>query len=128
MDLDAVSSENNINTINLDSDFNSEIFIYSCSVENYINKINVNAKSNVESANVEISGNENLKEGLNEILITVKDDNNEKVIYKIYVNKEKKVEDELKEDNKNINSVTIIIAAVIACLILVLIVSKLKVK
>ncbi len=126
LNLDAISNEKNINTIKLEPDFNSEVFTYNCNVANYIDKIKVNAKSNIENANIEISGNENLKEGLNEILVTVKNSNNEKTVYKIYVNKEKIEVNELNKNDKSSSSVTIIITVVVICLFLILIVCILK--
>lgn len=115
--LVAMSNEKDVNNIDLNPSFDSEIFTYNCNVANYIDKIKVIAKSNEEDANIEIVGNENLKEGLNEILVTVNMNEKDKIVYKINVNKEKKDKIESKEKNKYILIITII---VLGCFIIIL--------
>ena len=122
--LVAMSNEKDVNNIDLNPSFDSEIFTYNCNVANYIDKIKVIAKSNEEDANIEIVGNENLKEGLNEILVTVNKNEKDKIVYKINVNKEKKDKIESKEKNKYILIMTII---VLGCFIIILsIINKIK--
>ena len=125
--LVAMSNEKDVNNIELNPSFDSEIFTYNCSVANYIEKINIEAKSNEENSNIEIVGNDNLKEGLNEILITVKTSDNEEIVYKINVNKEKKEEIELKEDNQN-KKIVIIASITAICVIVLLSVIKIRKK
>lgn len=125
--LEAISKGKKVNDIDLKPNFDSEIFNYSCNVANYIEKINIEAKSNEENSNIEIVGNDNLKEGLNEILITVKTSDNEEIVYKINVNKEKKEEIELKEDNQN-KKIVIIASITAICVIVLLSVIKIRKK
>ena len=125
--LVAMSNEKDVNNIELNPSFDSEIFTYNCSVANYIEKINIEAKSNEENSNIEIVGNDNLKEGPNEILITVKTSDNEEIVYKINVNKEKKEEIELKEDNQN-KKIVIIASITAICVIVLLSVIKIRKK
>ena len=121
--LVAMSNEKDVNNIELNPSFDSEIFTYNCNVANYIDKINIEAKANDKNADIEIVGNEHLKEGLNEILVTVKKSNTEKIVYKINVNKEKKDEIETKEENNNQN-IAIIIIIIFGCLIILLSIIK----
>ena len=68
-----------------------------------------------------------MKEGPNEILITVKTSDNEEIVYKINVNKEKKEEIELKEDNQN-KKIVIIASITAICVIVLLSVIKIRKK
>lgn len=59
-------------------DFSPEITEYYLIVESDIEKINVNATARSSNSEIEISGNENLKDGLNQISIIVSNDGNNK--------------------------------------------------
>lgn len=124
MSLVAISNENNANNIDLEPSFDSEIFTYNCNVANYIDKINIDAKANKENSNIEIYGNENLHEGLNEVLVTVKTNDNDKIVYKINVNKEKKSEIEPKEESKNKKAPIIAIVTILGLIILFIIIKR----
>lgn len=133
MKLEAASSENNVNNIELEPKFDSETFTYNCNVENYIDRINIDAKANNENANIAISGNENLKDGLNEILVTIKANNDDKIVYRIYVNKDKKEVVESKEDDKDTNNndnnnIMVISGGIGIGLVLILILGKIRRK
>lgn len=108
-------------------EFNSDVFEYNCNVQNYIDKIDIEALASDENANIEITGNENLQEGLNEILISVSLNDNEKTVYKINVNKEKKIQ---LEERKEIDykTITIIIVAIIIIILIVIFIKKIKVQ
>ena len=75
-----------IEDVELIPEFNSEVFEYAVSVTN-IEKLDMVAVANVEDAEVLITGNSDLKEGENEILITIKKENQQDVVYKIKVTK-----------------------------------------
>lgn len=74
-------------------EFSSEVYEYSVNVANDITKIDVEAIASKEDYIVEITGNEELKEGENVITILVKAKDSDKVTtYKIKVIKEESVE------------------------------------
>lgn len=89
----------NGNKIDLDSDFDSEKFEYYCNVSSEISKIDIEATSNVENSQIEIDGQDNLKEGMNQVFVTIRKDN-EKVTYKINIYKEKNIV--IENNNSNI--------------------------
>lgn len=100
------------NSIEITPEFDKDIFEYNCNVQSYIENVDVEAIANDENVKIEITGNKNLKEGLNEILITTSLDDEEKVVYKINVNKEKAIEVQEKAnkvDNKIIVGIVIVI-------------------
>ena len=74
-------------------EFSSEVYEYSVNVANDITKIDVEALANNENYLVEITGNEELKDGENIITILVKAKDSDKVTtYQIKVIKEKAIE------------------------------------
>jgi len=88
--------------IEITPEFNENIYEYNCEVQSYVEKVDIDANSNIENANIEITGNENLKEGLNQVLITVSTSNDEKVVYKINVTRKhaiSQIEDKKQEFN-----------------------------
>ena len=103
----------NGNKIDLDSDFNSEKFEYYCNVSNDISKIDIEAISNIENAKVEVNGNDGLKEGMNQIFISISTDGVEKTTYKINVYKEMKQTESSKNKYKNIMILVICIIIII---------------
>ena len=125
MKLEGKANDNNITTIDFTPEFNSEIYLYNCNIASYIDKIDIEAQPSDEKTKIEISGNENLKEGQNEILVTIKNDNNEKVIYKINVNKEKKSESNVTNKEEN-NKKIFILLFLIIFIIIVLVIKKKK--
>lgn len=104
----------NGNKIDLDSDFDSEKFEYYCNVSSEISKIDIEAISNVENSQIEIDGQDNLKEGMNQVFVTIRKDD-EKVTYKINIYKEKNI---VKENNNS----NIILGAVLGiCLVIIIV-------
>ena len=74
-----------IDGVTLEPEFKSDVFEYSVSVQD-LEKLIINATPSIEDANVEITGNEDLAQGENVVLIKLtKDDKT--VEYKIVVNK-----------------------------------------
>lgn len=90
---DKNSSNANLEVLRLDiegitPDFSSDIYEYYLTVKNSVKDIEVLAISQNPNANVEITGNNNLKEGLNTIKIKViSEDKKEEKIYTIKVTK-----------------------------------------
>ena len=115
--LEAYSKENKLFNVEITPKFDNNIFKYDCNVPDYIEKIECKAEVNDNEAKVEISGNENLQEGLNEILISISLEN-EKTIYKINVNKEKK--EQIQQENKSEYKYIIIALSVIVILIIII--------
>lgn len=112
--------------VEITPEFNSNIFEYKCDVKNYIDKLNVKAVADGENQKIEITGNENLKEGLNEILVTVSTENDEKVVYKISAYKEKSIQkqEQNEENNKQIDYKTYIPIVIVIVIIIVVLFVK----
>ena len=88
--------------------FNDEIYTYNLTVKNDVNSINIKALAS-DNDQVEIIGNENLKEGENEILISVTNNDKTTTTYKLLVNKlSKEKEATIKKNNALINILLII--------------------
>lgn len=121
--LEAYSKENELFNVEFTPKFDNNIFKYDCNVPNYIEKIECKAEVNDGEAKVEISGNESLQEGLNEILISISLEN-EKTIYKINVNKEKK--EQIQQENKSEYKYIIIVLSVIVILIIIICIVKIN--
>lgn len=81
--------------------FSKEIYTYSTEVDYEVKDYIVSAIAEDENARVTIKGNENLIEGLNEIVIEVLAESGNKKQYKINLVKNKKVE-EIPEEPENI--------------------------
>ncbi len=91
--LQGVNLEEEKVELSYSPEFSSEVYEYSVNVANDIKKIDVEALANKEDYTVEITGNEELKEGENIITILVKAKDSDKVTtYKIKVIKEEAVE------------------------------------
>lgn len=118
--LKAYSKENEVFYIELTPKLDKNIFKYDCNIPSYIEKIECKAEINDSEAKVEISGNENLQEGLNEILISISLDE-EKTIYKINAYKENSNKDIEKQslDYKNIIIIVIIMIIILICICLI---------
>lgn len=85
-------SDNKLKEITLDKgtlspNFNSEVFEYDVKLEEDTNEINVKATTSSDKSTVEISGNKDLKEGRNVILLKVTDENGFIQYYRINVDK-----------------------------------------
>ena len=83
----AVDQNNNTYDQELSPYFDGDTFLYTCNVYDNINSIKVEAIPSLENADIEIEGNENLKEGLNTITVTAKSGDKE-TTYKIQVTKQ----------------------------------------
>ena len=121
--------------IYLEPEFKTDIYEYKINLKEDIDKIPFTAIPNRENAKVEITGNENLKEGENTILITVTDEEkNETVEYKIIVNKvvNLQIEGKNTDEKQNPEMITIfnhdiekkwvIVGAIVAVIVILLII------
>lgn len=118
-----------IEGLNLNPVFNEDTFYYTSSIEDTeLTDLNVIAKSNNESANIEIIGNKNIVDGENNINIILKS-NDETTIYQVLVDVDKLGEKEKEADNvitriRNIMKyATIGIASLIGLIILLIIIT-----
>lgn len=122
------SSTNNeiIKEISISPAFDSKVYNYSAIVENYVDSIVVDANTDLENTKISVTGNENLKVGANEIIITVTDNSNQKAIYKITVNKKEK--SELLNGDNDINDVNknkaLLISGIVIILVLLFMIIK----
>lgn len=108
--LKAYLKENEEIDIEFTPKFDNNIFKYDCNIPSYIEKIDCEASVNDSNAKVEISGNENLQEGLNEILVSISLDS-DKTIYKVNVYKEKQKQD-LSNNKLDYNYIKLVIAVI----------------
>ena len=77
-----------VNQMNLKPNFSTDTYEYTIELTQDINSLEIEAKSNKDTAIVEIFGNENLQQGENLITIIVSDTSSEEnTIYQITVNK-----------------------------------------
>lgn len=128
------SSNNYLNNIKISSgniDFDKDTFIYNINVENSIDSILIEAKTEDKKATITGIGEHKLKEGSNEIKLIVTAENNTKKEYIININRNKEIKEnivESKNDNSqnkpNINYLTIISLTFISFLIGVLVIKK----
>lgn len=72
----------------LNKEFKKEGNTYFVTIPSTVNKLTIKTTKEVNSSKVSINGNDNLKEGLNKILITVTAENGNTRVYRIYVTKE----------------------------------------
>lgn len=119
-----------IEGIELEPEFQTDIYEYKIELREDIEKLNITAISNEINSNIEIAGNENLVEGENVITIIVKSENEEKTtIYQILVNKiAEKIQQELKEEQQQKIEKFIIIglAGLIILIIIIAVIIKIR--
>lgn len=114
--------------VELQPQFQTDVYEYRIELKEDLDKLDIEAMSTEENANIEIIGNENLQNGENIITILVNSDD-ESVAYQIIVNKS--VETQEEETNTNKIKNIIIISTVVGLLLIVIIiivVSKIKSK
>lgn len=93
-----------IENLELDPEFNSDVYEYKSTLKENLNKLDIIAIPAKEDANIEITGNENLQEGENIITVIVKGvDEAETVAYQITVNKEPETQVAKVEEPQNNN-------------------------
>lgn len=117
-----------INGYTLSPKFSTGVYEYKVNVlDPSVTKIDISAEANNEDAKVEISGNSNLQNGENTIVITVtSQDGTEKVVYQIYVNKSSMAGTTNNKDNMALYIGVGVIALVIIIIIIIIIKSRKK--
>lgn len=126
--VQTVDNEGNSADAELDKAFDKETLEYSMNVESNISGLNVTAIPATTDIDVSISGNENLHDGMNEVVITLtsKEDQTVQTTYKITVNKAQSSllinesnQGSLENNNSRKNKM---IALIICCVIFVVII------
>ena len=107
--VDTRSSDNTLKSLsvskgNLYPAFDSASTTYSIEVDNDVTSIDVSAIANDEKADVSISGNTNLREGMNTITIKVTAENESVKTYTINVNRKKSDNTKATETTKSSNN------------------------
>ena len=127
--IKAVDKDGEKQYVDLNIDFSSDIFAYSCEVSYTITKIEVEAVANKTNSKITIEDNpEELKEGQNTIKIKLTDDNENETIYKVQVNKQYSLMANGAIDNEtgSKNIVIGIIAIVLLIMVILLFTKKSK--
>lgn len=112
------SSNNNLSELKIegyDIKFNKDTLEYEITVDSDVDSLDITALVEDSSAWVKIEGNDNFKEGKNEVKITVYAENGSSKTYKLLVNKkaEGKVLVDEEEKNSNVNTEKIVIIILI---------------
>lgn len=126
-------SELKIEGLELVPQFQTDVYEYKIELKEDVEKLNITTLATEANSNIEIVGNENLKEGENIITIIVKGENEEKTAtYQIIVNKiiEKQEDTSNQEqDHKQMIKKIIVVSAaggVILIIVVALIIIKIK--
>lgn len=114
-----------IDGYNLDPKFNENTFIYNITVNNDIDKLEIDATS-YDNEKIEIIGNENLKIGNNDIIIRVTGEDKTTTSYKIVVNKLSLDEEKEIEKNNILLNILFIIFIISIIIMIILIVIFIK--
>ncbi len=121
----------NINDLELSPKFDTTIYEYTVKYIGEDTKLNIDAAATDPYYNIDITGNENLKEGENIINILVSDpDGNNVAVYQVTVNKSLVDEEAIKkeEEEKRNRIILIIAGSIIALIVLIIIIKKIRKK
>ena len=124
-------AELKIDNIELQPQFQTDIYEYKADLTENIEKFNITTLATEANASVEITGNENLQEGENIITIIVKDQNEEKTAaYQIIVNKkieeEQSTTDQEEQQQEKIKRIVIVVGIDVLIIIFIIIIVKIK--
>lgn len=117
--INAIMSDGKSEEIEISPEFNKDTFEYKCEVYNETTSIKLNAIAENDS-NVEITGNEDLKEGNNVVTVKVQAESGEESVYKINVYRKEKQEQETVNTEEN-SSVKIIVPILVMVLVVIII-------
>ena len=117
-----------VKNFTLNPEFSSDTYSYTIDInmnENDVDKLELEYSANSDNANIEVIGNENLKEGENIITIMLSSEDSENtVIYQIVVNKinsSSEIANLDVNDNNTINKIkTIVISVFVGMIILII--------
>lgn len=107
-----------------DIDFNSEIYKYSIDVTSDVNSLDLNIILNSDTSTYYVEGNDNFKDGKNEVIITVQAEDGSISNYIIEVNKsinnEQKENDNTKENTNLSKSLFYLIVPIVLIILIIL--------
>lgn len=104
LDSDATLKSLNVSGQNLSPAFNKDTSVYSLEVGSNVSKIDVNAIPTSDKAKVSVTGNTNLKNGMNTVLVTVTAEDGSKNVYILNVNKKSATTPSKKSNDSYLNS------------------------
>ena len=123
--VNAIDEENNFIKVDLDKDFDPEVFEYNLDVDENIKALDVNAMASGDGMIVNVDGGQELEEGENLVTITLtsQKDSSVQTVYKIHVNKAmtEEVVAELKDDENAGKSKKAIIIGLVVLVVILLI-------
>ncbi len=117
--INAIMSDGKSEEIEISPEFNKDTFEYKCEVYNETTSIKLNAIAENDS-NVEITGNEDLKEGNNVVTVKVQAESGEESVYKINVYRKEKQEQKTVSTEEN-SSAKIIVPILVMVLVVIII-------
>ena len=106
--LNGTSSLNDLKIEGYNLNFKKDTYTYYLDVSSNIDTLNIKPKYDSDTK-IEIVGNKDLKEGINEIYLNVLGNNKSKSTYKIVVNKLSKEEEEKQEKNNKLLRILLVI-------------------
>lgn len=89
--LSYIDSNNEKQVINFTPEFREDVYNYYCNIDDNISKIDISFNEDNYNDNIGIKGNENIPDGISQILITVKNEETYSKVYIIEVQKGKKL-------------------------------------
>lgn len=119
----------NINDLELSPKFDTNIYEYTVKYIGEETKLNIDVSATDPYYNIDITGNENLKEGENIINILVSDpDGNNVAVYQVTVNKSLVDEEAIRkeEEGKRNRIILIVAGSIIALIVLIIIIKKIR--
>ena len=119
----------NINNLELSPKFDTIVYEYTVKYIGEETKLNIDVSATDPYYNIDITGNENLKEGENIINILVSDpDGNNVAVYQVTVNKSLVDEEAIKkeEEGKKNRIILIVAGSIIALIVLIIIIKKIR--
>lgn len=119
----------NINDLELSPKFDTIVYEYTVKYIGEDTKLNIDVSATDPYYNIDITGNENLKEGENIINILVSDpDGNNVAVYQVTVNKSLVDEEAIRkeEEGKRNRIILIVAGSIIALIVLIIIIKKIR--
>lgn len=116
-----------IDRVNFEDTFKPDIYSYDLDLTSYVKKLDITATPSQEDATVDISGNEDFKEGQNVIVILLTSaDGKETVTYQIKVNVPAEVIEQAKEEPDTMFYILIGVAVALVIIAIIVVVRRHK--
>lgn len=114
-----------IDRVNFEDTFKPDIYSYDLDLTSYVKKLDITATPSQEDATVDISGNEDFKEGQNVIIILLTSaDGSETATYQIRVNVPAKVIEQAKEEPDTMFYILIGVAVALVIIAIIVVVRR----